>query len=81
MESVPADLRARTTGLTNMLWQLGWAASASLSGVLMMRYGYDYPYYLTAVLYGAAAILFYRMFKTRTVVPAGAGVGERRAAV
>jgi len=82
MESVPADLRARTTGLTNMLWQLGWAASASLSGVLMMKYGYDYPYYLTAVLYGAAAILFYRMFRTRpATVGAVAGMGERKAAV
>jgi predicted MFS family arabinose efflux permease len=80
MESVPADLRARTTGLTNMLWQLGWAASASLSGVLMMRYGYDYPYYLTAILYGAAAILFYWMFKPRAAAPAIAA-GERRAAV
>jgi MFS family permease len=80
MESVPADLRARTTGLTNMLWQLGWAASASLSGVLMMRYGYDYPYYLTAVLYGAAAILFYQMFKPRAAAPA-IPAGERRAAV
>jgi MFS family permease len=81
MESVPADLRARTTGLTNMLWQLGWAASTSWSGVLMMRYGYDYPYYLTAVLYGSAAILFYRMFRGQAVEPAVAGMGERKAAV
>ncbi|HEV8479504.1 MAG TPA: MFS transporter [Candidatus Eisenbacteria bacterium] len=81
MESVPADLRARTTGLTNSLWQLGWAASTSLSGVLMMRYGYDYPYYLTAILYGSAAVLFYRMFKARPAVAAVAGMGERKAAV
>ena len=63
MELVPADLRARTAGFTNMLWQLGWAGSATLAGWIMARYGYDYPYYLTAALYGAAAILLFRMFR------------------
>jgi len=47
----------------------------------MMKYGYDYPYYLTAILYGSAAVLFYQMFKARPLVPAVAGMGERKAAV
>lgn len=81
MEAVPQDLRARTTGLTNMLWQLGWAASASVSGWLMAHYGYDYPYYFTAVLYGTASVLFYRMFRPRVAAPGAGVVGERRAAV
>jgi len=79
MEAVPPDLRARTTALTNMVWQLGWAASASLSGWIMARYGYDYPYYLTALFYGAAATFLYRSF--RNTPAAGAGVVERLAAV
>lgn len=81
MEAVPPDLRARTTALTNMVWQLGWAASASLSGWIMGRYGYDYPYYLTALFYGSAAIFLYRSFR-RAPTSAGTGVAaERRAAV
>src|SRR5262249_26063444 len=32
MEVLPQNLRARSTSLTNMLWNLGWAASATLAG-------------------------------------------------
>jgi MFS family permease len=63
MEAVPPALRARTAGLTNTVWHLGWAASASLAGWIIARYGYEYPYYMTAALYGTATILFYRMFR------------------
>lgn len=64
MKAVPPELRARTTGLTNTVWYLGWAASASLSGWILTHYGYEYPYYLTALLYGAAALTLYGMFRS-----------------
>jgi MFS family permease len=63
MEVVPPALRARATAVNNAVWFLGWAGSASVAGWIMARYGYDYPYYMTAALYGAASIAFYRMFR------------------
>jgi MFS family permease len=63
MEAVPPQLRARSTAVNNAVWFVGWAASASLAGWIMAHCGYEYPYYATAALYGAAAILFYRMFR------------------
>jgi len=72
MEVVPPALRARATAVNNAVWFLGWAASASVAGWIMARYGYEYPYYMTAALYGAASILFYRMFRGATVKARGA---------
>ena len=63
MESLPAALRARASSLTNMLWNAGWAVSATLAGVIIQRFGYAVPFYITAVLYGSAAVFFYRWFR------------------
>lgn len=63
MEVVPPGLRARSTAVNNAVWYLGWAACAGVAGWVMARFGYEYPYYATAALYGAAAVLFYRMFR------------------
>ncbi len=63
MEVLPPGLRARSSSLNNMLWNLGWAASSSLAGTVIERFGYGTPFYLTAVLYLTAALLFYRAFR------------------
>jgi predicted MFS family arabinose efflux permease len=65
MEVLPPTLRARSTSLNNMVWNVGWAASASLAGLVIERFGYDVPFYLTATLYLIAALTFYRAFRGR----------------
>jgi len=65
MEVLPGELRARSSSLNNMLWNLGWAASAVLAGVLIERFGYAIPFYVTATLYLTAATTFYFAFRGR----------------
>ena len=63
MEVLPPTLRARSTSLNNMVWNLGWAGSATLSGVVLEHYGDAVPFYLTASLYLVAAVTFYLAFR------------------
>ena len=63
MELVPRERRNRIMGLCNTLWQLGWAMTSSGSGWVLANVGYEYPYYLTALLYGLASIHLYRAFR------------------
>lgn len=64
MEVLPPALRARSSSLNNMVWNLGWAVSSSVAGLVIERFGYSAPFYVTAVLYATAAISFYRAFRT-----------------
>jgi predicted MFS family arabinose efflux permease len=63
METLPPRLRARATSINNTVWNMGWAVSASVSGLLIERFGYAVPYYVTAALYGIAATTFYLSFR------------------
>jgi MFS family permease len=63
METLPPALRARATSLMNLVWNVGWATSAILSGALIQRFGYAVPFYVTACLYGSAALYFYLSFR------------------
>jgi MFS family permease len=72
MEVLPPGLRARSSSLNNMVWNLGWAASSSLAGTVIERFGYGMPFVLTAVLYLTAALLFYGAFRRTTIGEAGA---------
>jgi MFS family permease len=63
MESLPRELRARSTSLSNLVWNAGWATSAALAGVIIQNFGYAVPFYVTAVLYGIAAFTFYAFFR------------------
>ena len=63
MESLPPSLRARASSLNNTVWNAGWAASATMSGVIIQRFGYAVPFYITAVLYATAALTFYFSFR------------------
>jgi MFS family permease len=63
MEALPASLRARSTSLITLVWNCGWAFSATVSGIIIQRFGYHVPFYITAVLYGLAATIFYRAFR------------------
>ena len=70
MESLPQELRARSTSLMNMLWNIGWALSATTAGLVIERFGYEMPFYVTAVLYLTAALTFYRAFRSTRESPA-----------
>ena len=63
MESLPPALRARCSSLNNTVWNAGWAVSATLSGVIIQRFGYAVPFYITAVLYATAASFLYLTFR------------------
>jgi MFS family permease len=63
MEALPAGLRARSMSLTNTVWNIGWAASATGSGWVIQHFGYAVPFYLTAALYAAAAAVFWMAFR------------------
>jgi len=63
MEALPPGLRARSTSLITLVWNCGWAVSATASGVIIQRFGYHLPFYITAGLYGVAATVFYLAFR------------------
>ena len=63
METLPPALRDRSASFTNLVWNLGWATSATLAGLVIERFGYAVPFYMTAVLYASAALWFYRSFR------------------
>jgi MFS family permease len=63
MERVPAGLRARAVGLDNAAWYVGWSVSSAAAGWVIARFGYEYPYYFTALFYGLATITFYFNFR------------------
>lgn len=63
METLPAPLRARSASITNLVWNMGWAISATAAGLLISRFGYAMPFYITAVLYGGASLWLYRSFR------------------
>ncbi len=63
MEMLPAARRARSTSLNNLVWNTGWASSATLSGWMIQQFGYAVPFYVTAGLYGVATTYFYLMFR------------------
>ena len=71
METMPPALRARSTSLMNMLWNAGWATSATLSGWIIERAGYAVPFYVTATLYASAASYFYLSFRHLPDRPGG----------
>jgi len=70
MESLPPALRARASSLNNTVWNAGWAVSATLSGVIIQRFGYAVPFYITATLYAVAALTFYFSFRGQPEVHA-----------
>ncbi|TMQ74313.1 MAG: MFS transporter [Candidatus Eisenbacteria bacterium] len=76
MEALPVSLRARSTSLITLVWNVGWATSATLSGLIIQRLGYDVPFYITAGLYALAASVFYASFRGMPVGPPAPALPE-----
>lgn len=73
MEAMPPNQRARATSLMNLLWNIGWAVSATLSGSMIQRFGYAVPFSVTGSLYLVATLMFWLSFRNmeeRGTVPA-----------
>jgi MFS family permease len=76
MEALPAGLRARATSIMNLVWNVGWAVSATLAGLIIQRFGYAVPFYCTAALYAIAATTFYLAFRRTAEIPAEPRLSE-----
>jgi MFS family permease len=76
MEALPAGLRARATSIMNLVWNVGWAVSATLAGLIIQRFGYAVPFYCTATLYALAATTFYLAFRRTPELPAEPRLSE-----
>jgi len=63
MEAMPPAQRARATSLMNLLWNVGWAVSATLSGTLIQQFGYTVPFSITGALYLVATTMFWLSFR------------------
>lgn len=63
MEALPPALRARSTSINNLVWNIGWAVSSTFAGVLIQHFGYAVPFYCTAVLYAIATTVLYLSFR------------------
>jgi MFS family permease len=70
METLPPALRARATSFINLVWNIGWATSATFAGLLIEKFGYAVPFYVTATLYLCASIWFFFSFRSTTEVRA-----------
>jgi MFS family permease len=77
MEVLPPALRARSTSLANLVWNGGWAMSATLAGIVIQHFGYAVPFYATAVLYFFAASTFYLAFRRAPEGAAASSAGGR----
>ncbi len=76
MEALAPGLRARASSVINLVWNMGWAVSATLAGMVIQRFGYAVPFYLTAALYATAATTFYLAFRGTPEVAAEPLVSE-----
>ena len=76
MEALPPGLRARATSIINLVWNVGWAVSATLAGVIIQHFGYAVPFYCTAVLYALAASVFYFAFRNTPEIAAEPRLSE-----
>jgi MFS family permease len=76
MEALPPAQRARATSFINLVWNVGWAMSATFAGVVIQHFGYDVPFYITAALYLGAATTFYFSCRHIPEVAPGGAQGE-----
>ena len=59
MELVPEDIKASAVSLTEMSWNISWGIAASISGMLIGRFGYTLPILLMFVFYFSGVLFFY----------------------
>jgi len=63
MEMVGAESRGKVSSLSRIADNLTRALSAVVAGYIMANWNYDIPYFITAVTYLAASIVYFRAFR------------------
>ncbi|MFX0097348.1 MAG: MFS transporter [Candidatus Hodarchaeota archaeon] len=62
METVEKDVRAKVAGINMTSWNMLWAFSALLAGIIMSAGDYTTPYIFTCIVYTASPILSLAFF-------------------
>lgn len=65
MEIVATNERGKVSSLMRISDNLARSLSAVAAGYIMVRWNYEIPYFLTAILYFFASMLYWRAFKDR----------------
>ncbi len=65
MELAGPDRRGRISSLMRIADNVARALSAVAAGYIMSKWGYEVPYFFTAVLYFAASIVYWKAFRDR----------------
>jgi len=52
-------IRASAVSLTEMSWNISWGIAASISGMLIGRFGYTLPILLMFAFYFSGVLFFY----------------------
>jgi MFS family permease len=63
MESVEPDEKSLFSGFSGLVWNGTWAVSNIAAGFIMARISYLIPYYMCAVLYFLASVLYLLFFR------------------
>jgi len=81
MEIMDKDLRGTTSSFMRIADSVARALSAAAAGWIMIYWGYDVPYFFTAVLYVIASIVYYKYFagydQPTGTIPGGRGLDVR----
>lgn len=64
MERAPEEHQGFVSSILNITWTVGWAVGPFISGLVQGQYGFRPLFIATAVLYGAASGLIWRLFHT-----------------
>ncbi len=75
MERAPEEHQGFVSSVLNITWTIGWAVGPFISGLVQAQYGYRPLFVATAILYGTASALIWRLFR------ASDGADRLRAAV
>ena len=63
MSIISKEDRGLASAINNIVWRLPNSITTVFGGVLMAAGLYDLPFYITAVCYVTAIVLFYMLFK------------------
>jgi MFS family permease len=63
MDLIPEERRATVNSASTMSGQLGRGAATLSGGWLIEARGYSTPFFITPILYGAASVFFYLVFR------------------
>jgi hypothetical protein len=63
MQKVNHDEQPFVNALLVIAWSAGWGASASIGGLLIERFSYTIPFFITSFLYLVSTLVIFSFFK------------------